>query len=391
MLLLLGILAIGSSSAEAQAPESDAPHSASAQGATALWSEATNATGDGDDRRALELLDDLVREFPDSPLCDDALFLAGSLLEEKLSDPQEARLRYRDLLLRFPDSRSALAAQRRLAQLDEALGTDGSGTKVAVAFRNILQEYPSRDAAESIALAADLATKNPEWPQVHKIYLWLAAATRREGHLGEALSYYQRVKEMNPPKEASIRALLGIAEVSILTDAHARATSALETLNHVTELSAAHQHSIAELRVLLKSSQRRMRLLSASYVAISAMFALLLFVLRRLCGDWRATKNALLAPSLEVMYMLPVALLLTIMAMTGHREIGPAVAIICGGGLITTWLVSAVLEAGKPLKTRLALACIAISLLTVSSVCYVALQRSQLLDLVTTTVRFGPE
>lgn len=365
--------------------------SARAQEANALWTEATTYAGAGDDALAVATLATLTESFPDDPLTDDALFLAGNLLEEKLGKPEEARDQYQALLARFPDSRTALAAQRRLERLNESLGETGEGAEVTVQFQDILRGYPNRELSESLRLAKALAEANADWPGVHRIHLWLAAATRRKGDLEEAASHYSRVVESDAPAAAQVQAMLGLVEVAILRDDHGRAEELLVALEKRNALTISDQHSVAELWVLLGSSRQRMRLLwVGGFSFILAQLAFLV-LLRRQIGSWMAAGKALLKPTTEFYYMLPGACLLTIMAMTGHKEIGPAVAIICAGGLVTTALASTWLRLCRPLKPSQAWFAASASLLATVSVCYLALQRSQLLDLVATTVRFGPE
>ena len=364
---------------------------ASAQDAAELWTEATSAAGAGEDARAVTLLATLTTRFPDHSLTDDALFLAGNLLEEKLGKPEEARAQYQELLTRFPNSRTALAAQRRLRRLDESLGQEGEGAEVLVQFQAILRGFPNRDVEESIRLAKAIAKEHATWPQIHQVHLWLAATTRRTGDLSAAASHYRHVIEGNAPADAQVQALLGTTEVAILRGQHEQAEQLLDTLEQRPGLSASDQHSVAELLDLLDSSRQRKTLLWASGIAFTAVQLLFIGLLRRQCGSWQHVLGALRKPTTEFYYMVPGAGLLIIMAMTGHQEIGPAVAIICTGGLMTTYVASAWLEQCKPLATSQALLAASASLLATASACYLALQRSQLLDLVATTVRFGPE
>ena len=364
---------------------------AQAQRAEQLWTDATNAMAEHEDAQAAALLQSLVREFPNHALADDALFLAGNLFEEKLSKPQLAREQYRKLLSEFPDSRSALAAQRRLEVLDKGLGRDGEGEQVLIQFEDILQNFPSRTTKESLAMAKALAQDNPTWPQVQQIHLWIAATAQREGDLKTALRYYRLIVQAGAPANVNTSALLGITEVAILDNQLSLAANTLDTLKHATGLSAAHQQALKELRENLSSARRRNFLLSASYGAFILISLLFMLLLRRRVASWKDLALALRKPATEVLYMLPICALLIAMAMTGHREIGPAVAIICVGGLFITHLLTAVLAHSRPLSAPLALVCASASTLATVAVCYVALQRSELLELVATTVRFGPE
>ena len=107
-------------------PASARAQTAGRDGVDQQWLEATETLSSGDHARAVKLLQILVLEHPTAPLADDALFLAATLLEEKLHDPQAAQAAYRDLLKAYPQSCTALASQRRLTRLDRALGRRGT-------------------------------------------------------------------------------------------------------------------------------------------------------------------------------------------------------------------------------------------------------------------------
>ncbi|MCP4449452.1 MAG: tetratricopeptide repeat protein [Myxococcales bacterium] len=359
--------------------------------AEVLWNRATGAMASGDDAQAEALLAELERDYPQDILADDALFLAGKLLEEKLGDPKKARERYRTLLANFPDSRSALAAQRRLARLDEGLGTLGEGASIVSEFQEILRDYPGRNPDESLRLAKQLAENNPDWSQLHTIHLWIAATTRRTGDLRDASIHFQKAIQGSTPAPAQIDALLGFTEVAILRGKYEGAREALTQLGKRGDLSRSDVHAISDLGEFLSSSKRRRILLRGSIVVFILAQMLFLGLVRRQAGSWRGALSVLCRPSMEFFYMLPLAALLITMALTGHQEIGPAVAIICTGGLITTYLATAALEASKALTTSQALVCAFASVCATVCACYLALQRSQLVDLVLTTVRFGPE
>ncbi len=355
-----------------------------------LWAEATEVSAQ-DQERALTLLNTLVQNYPDHALTDDALFLAGNLLEEKLARPQEARLQYQKLLASFPDSRSALAAKRRLASLDEALGTDGMGAAALIEFESILEKFSQRGAPESLRLAEALAKTNAQWQQIHRVHLWIAATQQGEGNMTAAIARYQYVADGQAPSQAKVQALLGITEACILSSDFGCASGALTRLGQRSDLGDSDHQSVIELTTLLAKSKQRRVLLSGSYVAFAFVQLLFLALLRRESQTWKQTLQRLRRPTTEFFYVLPIACLLILMAMAGHEEIGPAVAIICIGGLVTTWLAGTVMQHSKPLTTSRASLCAIASLLATVSICYLALQRSQLLDLVATTVRFGPE
>lgn len=67
--------------------------------------------------QAATLYASIVRDLPESPLAADGLYLAGELLEKNLAAPEEAYLRYQQLVERYPKAEVAQRARSRLAAL----------------------------------------------------------------------------------------------------------------------------------------------------------------------------------------------------------------------------------------------------------------------------------
>jgi tetratricopeptide (TPR) repeat protein len=362
-----------------------------AQDADRLWADATEKMAQAQDREAVDLLLTLIRDHPQSALADDALFLAATLLEEKLGDPAQAKKLYLQLTRDFPDSRSALAAQRRLEGLQRALGKDDAGAAPLAAFQDILYRYPNRKEQESLALARALLREYPSWSEAYRVRLWIAESSRRLGDLASAGSFFEEVRKSQAPDEAIVAATLGAADVEILRGHWTAAATLLDTLGARSDLSPGDEQAMDEFRVRLALGQKRARRISLSYVLLASMLLLLLARIWRDAGSLRAFGQALRSPPIEVLYLFPFALLFTIMAFTAHQEIGPAVAIISGGGVLITWLSALALRGGRPLTRWRALLCTSAATLATLSLCYLALHRGHLLDLLQTTIEFGPE
>jgi len=73
---------------------------------------------DDDAWEAVAVYDRLAREVPTSNLADDALLLAGELLEKSLKAPEEAWLRYNRMIQQFPGGDMVGQARARLKVLD---------------------------------------------------------------------------------------------------------------------------------------------------------------------------------------------------------------------------------------------------------------------------------
>lgn len=361
-----------------------------AEGAEVLWTQATENMARGDDKGALAQLQRLSEQHAGDALADDALFLAATLLEEKLGKPAEAKAAYEQLLRLFPDSRAALAAERRLRVLTLSLGPEDAGAEALVAFQDLLSRYPERGDDESLALATALLAKHANWSGSHRIQLWIAENSRRLGYLDRASFLFEEIRKSDAPAAARLHASLGAADVKILQARFGEANQLLEELKG-TELSPANRQAVEELRSRAELAASRARWLIASYVLVAGMLLLLLLAARRSAKNWSEFAKRLRSPPIEAIYMLPLAVLLVAMAYTGHEEIGPAVAIICGGGLVVSWVSANALRAPAELSRRYALFCTSAATIAALSLCYLALHRGQLLDLLNTTLASGPE
>ncbi len=72
---------------------------------------------DDDAWLAVTMFERVAREIPSSSLGDDALFLAGELLENSLATPEEAYLRYQRITESFPKGDMAARARQKLTKL----------------------------------------------------------------------------------------------------------------------------------------------------------------------------------------------------------------------------------------------------------------------------------
>ncbi len=354
------------------------------------WARATDLLASGQQESAVSLLLDLANRWPGSPLADDALYLAGTVQEEKLNDPKAALESYSRLVEMFPDSRVALSTTRRMVAIEQAIGSDGAGAQALARFTALLNGFAEREEEESLRLALAILRDYPNWGQRYEVQLWIAAALRRQGDIGAALPYYEQVASSEAPSEGRRLAALGAAEINILLGRYQQAELQLGTLRALSA-NPSDMHALEEVTALLDKTRSRERLLLVSKIVLMLMILALLLLLRRATGSKAETWKALRRPPLEVYYMLPFVVLLTAMALTGHQEIGPAVASISVGGLFITWLCGALLRAQKPLSLGFALLSAGLATIAVASLVYLTVFRSSLLDLIVSTVRFGPE
>jgi tetratricopeptide (TPR) repeat protein len=357
------------------------------------FDEATALIADHRPAEAAAVLVALADADPQASIAADALLLAAQLREDQLGDPVGAAALYRRLVRDYPDSRAGLAAGRRLAPLEASLGPGDAGAAPLAAFTDIKQRIGERGDAESIRRAQELVAAHPDWAGLPDALLWLAETHARTGDHAAARRRFLEVAERWP--ERAFGALEGAGQAALAAGDFDGAEALFERLPVGGDDARARVRADGLAEVA--KARLRHRLYLAGHGVIAAVLLGLLLSLRAAAGSWRAAGRALARPPTEILYMVPVAVLLVGAALTGHQDIAPAVAIILVGGLVITWvsgagLATAGIARGRPTRPRLrALVHAAASATAVVALCWIALHRTRLIDMIIETVRFGPE
>ncbi len=359
------------------------------------------ATESMTEARYQEAADEMVAiadDYPDSRLAADALFAAAQLYEEKLTSPTKALQLYDRLLRDYPDSRTALASSRRAAILRRDLGPQGAGATPLAEFTAIVQRHAELGDARSIEMMEELVEKNPKWVGLPRALLWLGRAYERVGKLGEAK---RRFLEAARAAHGTAHEFDGYREAGRVAVAQGHYDEA-ERLYRAMPLEG-NPARIRDFDYALEHLDRerlRARLYIASYVVLILFVVGMLVSLRLAAGSWRRAGGDLVRPPTEVLFMVPITLLLIAASYKGHPEIRPAVTIICFGGMAVAWLSGAGLVAARAdratdrLRWRRLLrpsVHIVASIAAVAAVCYIAVHRTRLIELVIATARFGPD
>lgn len=388
MKLRLAIAVLVCSLGAGNAAANDAGPSSAAD-IEARFHRATDAMARGQHAEAARALVSIADEAPENRFADDALFSAAQLFEERLGEPARAADLYRRLLDQYPDSRTSLAASRRLETLAKALGPDRKGAGAVAAYNDILQRYPERSEAESIRLMESLIAAHPTWVGLPKAYIWLGTVHDRAGRYRTAIDKYLEVTRRWPDTEDALDGFRGAGDSALSAGAFDEAEGYFRSMRNPDD--PARVRTFIDAMRRLRTARLRARLYLASQIAVAVALLLLIVSLRRAAGSWQASGAALVPPPLEIIYMLPVAALLCFASFTAHYAIAPAVIIVCASGLVVTWISGAGLRAmGRPGLGR-AVAHGVVCFIAVLAVSYIALHRQQLLDMLIETVRFGPD
>ena len=374
-------------------------------GPEVAFDRAAGALSQGDHAGAAAMFVQMAESHPAHPLAAEALFSAARLYEERLAEPGRALALYRVLVERHRDSRTALAASRRAENIERQLEPGGNGDAALAGFTAILQRFsgaePGDPDAERAALGGveALLAEYPGWPGSPRALLWLAEIHRRAGRNHEALARYLEVARDWPDSDEAVHAWRGAGDMAARLG---RFDEAARLYHSIPVSEPADQRGRDDALASLARSRVRAHIYTTCHVIIAIVLLGLCASLRLAAGSAGASLRALARAPTEVVYMLPVAALLAGGSFTGHESVGPAVTLVCAGGLLLTWLSGAGLDAGtarvsgdsaaRPPRRRLRLLAHAAAVaLAVLALCYVAVHRGHLVDMLLDTVRYGPE
>jgi tetratricopeptide (TPR) repeat protein len=358
------------------------------------------ATSDGDDRfaqatalmaddraaEAAEALEALARELPGAARAPDALFTAATLYEERLDQPSRALALYGQLVARYPRARAARAAATRAKDLRALLGPDASGAAPAAAFSEVKRVYDEIGDAAATARVEALLTQYPSWTGRDQAVLWLAQVHARQGRYAAAERRFTELAE-TWPEQHGFTGLRGAGDMALARGDHDLAERYYRRMRIDGDPGWARAHGEALAKLARERRRRVMYIASCAslVLALGALIASLWLAARSSAAGLRA----LARPPTEAIYFVPVAGVMLAAALTGHRLIAPATAIVLATGLGATWLSGAGLRLAAT-RWRVAFHAAA-SALAVVAATYIALHRTRLFDFVVETLRHGPE
>jgi len=313
----------------------------------------------------------------------DELFEQARTCEDEKLDPACALALYEQILREFPEARVAAAAKRRAESLRAQVGEGNEFAPQAAAYARLVEDA-DRSAPDDVIRRADALAATAGWSGAPEVALWVAEWLRRHGKLGEASTRFEQVAQRWRGTKHEAVALRGAASTAIEAHAWARAEAMARRLP-----ASEPADRIVRDDLLAQTAQGRSRghwYLIAWIVAVAGTLGLAGSLVQARARPW--------PPPIEVIYLGPIAAVLTGVAITANRLIAPAVITIIAGGLVVTWLSGAALDGlrthNRPVRAR-AVAQVAACILTVAALGYIAITRDNLLDTLIETVRFGPE
>lgn len=314
----------------------------------------------------------------------DALFGAARACEDRLLDPARALALYERILREVPDARVAQAAARRAEQLRTEVGEHGEHAAEAAAFAQLVAAADTL-AREELTARGDALAARP-WPGAAEVALFVADVLRRHGAYAEAQARYADVERRFPERRAD--ALRGGAGTA--TDAHDWPTA--ERLIAALPVDSEPDRLIRDsLRSDMRAGRRAHRLYIASWIGLVIAALVMLGSLVEAC--WRRGRRPPLRPPSEVVFLAPVALVLTVVAFASRAVVTPAVAQISAVGVGLSWLSGTTLDvlraSGRRIFSR-ALVHVVACAIAAGAIGYIAIVHSGIVELLAETVQAGP-
>jgi hypothetical protein len=356
------------------------------------FTAAVNRIGEGREAEAAAELAALARDEPDHELAPEALFSAAELYEDRLADPARALALYRELGERYPDSRRSLAASRRAAALSAQTAGGADAVEAQRRFLVIRQGFAGRPEAESFAMADALVREHPGWAGAPAVALWVAAIEARQGRYAIALRRYLDAAERYPVPEVRFDALRGAGDMALRLGRYDEAARHYRALDPGDD--PGRRAAIDEALGQVVSARGRSRWFALSASAVGAGFLALVISLVVAARSPRVALRSLWPPPTEVLYLVPVALILGALSWADFQGLGPAVTAISTAGTASAWISGAALGLRRRRGSRMGVAVAVHALaaaLAVIGMVYAAMYENELIDPILDTIRFGPE
>ncbi len=332
-----------------------------------------------DDPKALAAAVSAIEAAPPDP---DALFSAARACEDRLLDPARALALYERILRDTPSARVAQAAEHRAQQLRGEVGPNGEHAADAAAFARLVAVADTL-TDDALLARADALLATP-WPGAADVALFAADVLRRRGSYATAQERYAEAETRFPDR--SVDALRGGAGTAI--DAHDWST-ADRLIGALPSGDESDRLIRDNLRGDLVTGRRAHRLYLLAWGALLVSALALIASLLEACGRRRPP----LRPPTEVLFLAPVALVLTALAFASRAIVTPAVAQISGVGVAFAWLSGTTLDMlrsrGRPARLRSVLHVLACAAGAVA-IGYIAIVHGGLVELLAETVQAGP-
>lgn len=357
--------------------------------ADAAFRAASARAAAGDRSGALDAFEALGRTRPVTRWTDDA-WSEAARLAEATGDYARARGNLEQVIaIGDPSDQLVRRATAALARLAHATAGGRADAVVGEHARLVDSIRRGGDPRAALEQLEALARSHPDYPHITEVRLALADSWEREGSSERALSWAHAAFDGAAPADRA-RTGFALARTAIRLGALAAAERALDAV----DTPGVDRVVLADLRAKLAAAAHRAWLRRALWLVLSVLAIAALLVLRRETGSLRAALRGLARPPVEVLYLLPIALVLVAIAQTGNPLVARAVRTITVAGTAIAWVSGVALEAARRRRNRVtrgrALSHALAAALAVACVVYLAVDRQRMIDLLAETWRSGP-
>jgi len=363
-----------------------APAAAQPPGVDGLvLADRVNAT----DRAEVEAAVAAIERAPSTtPDLAEALRRAARACEDVLADPARALALYERILREFPHGSPSRLARARAELLRERVGTNRAHAREAAQLAELVTAADQLAPAEVERRATELA--NAPWPGAADAALFHAEWLQRTGRLAAAQRRFAEIAARWPGSTHAAQAIRGAAGVALEAHDWDRADELARQLPTADEADRVLREELFYRTARGRRFDFWYRV--AWFVLVGCTLALVgsLLEARRRGGRSPIPRK----PPVEVLFLAPVSVVLLAVALTTHRAMAPAVAILSVGGLALAWLSGMTLELlrahRRPLGLRAAIHA-ALCVAAVAALAYIVLTHDDLLEMMIETIRFGPD
>ena len=372
---LLGVVAVLvlTSRPLAYADSTQEPTAAEEQTVRSQFDQAIQRLGTNESGQAAADLLSLADHHPHSTMAPEALFAAAHQYEETLAQPDRALELYQRLIKDYPESRLLRRAGSRTAQLTVSLR---SGAAPLLRFMAIVRNTTDSSPERALQLTA-LLREHPQFALADQAtYLLFDGALRRNDP--QVATLYRQLVDRFPSSDWTARGQQSLAEWQLGRGRLGAARTSYTQLAQRPE-PLWQKAAMEGLRAVSLAERRRLFAALGGLILASA-----------LVGIGVRRRKQLWPPPAEVAYYLPVGLFFVFVAalVQGATFARPLLVLVIGGVLLC-WL-SAAAARGQPGPRSLWFGALwrgGLALL----LCYLAIERQGLWDLVLETLRNGPD
>ena len=247
------------------------------------------------------------------------------------------------------------------------------------------------DPRAALAALEELAGANPAFPGAAMLRLAIGRGWEREGEGARAIAQLRAALAGATAAAERSHAGLELARALIRRRELGEAAAVLEAL---AAGPGADRAALADVRATLAAAETRAHLRRGLWIGLAVLAAAAAAVLRRDAGSWRAAARRLARPPGEVLFLLPIAAVLAVVARTGNPLVADAVLAIAGTGVAVAWISGVLLDAARTRRGALGVPRLALQALlaagAIGGAAYLAVDRGRLIDLVAETWEHGP-